>query len=465
MSLRVRITLVVVVIVAAVVAVVGERVYSAADSELTEEVDLDLRNRVATFVNPRSRGIELRAFIGADPTAGRRGPGGLVDDSDPTEALRAAASREIYARLVDRNGSELLALGGAFTGGLDTSAFPQFGQRAKLSGGSIGPDRARVITVAVGDDLFLQMARSMDELDQSLDGLRIRILLISLVALVAAGAAAWFLAGASLQPISRLARAAERVAQTGDLEHPVDGRGNTEVGRLAESFNTMLSALGASRLQQHRLVMDASHELRTPLASLQTNIDLLRSGREIPDEVRRDIINALGAEIDELGALVAELVDLAADNRGSETPQRMALVDVVIPVVERQQRRTGSSVTVDVVTEAEVEVRPEAMSRAVRNLLENAAKFAPADSPIRVVVDGGKVTVHDAGSGIPERERLAVFDRFYRVESTRAMPGSGLGLAIVKQVAEQHDGRAYAEASPDGGAAVSIEIPTVPPPS
>jgi two-component system sensor histidine kinase MprB len=112
-----------------------------------------------------------------------------------------------------------------------------------------------------------------------------------------------------------------------------------------------------------------------------------------------------------------------------------------------------------------VEVRPEAMSRAVRNLLENAAKFAPADSPIRVVVDGGKVTVHDAGSGIPERERLAVFDRFYRVESTRAMPGSGLGLAIVKQVAEQHDGRAYAEASPDGGAAVSIEIPTVPPPS
>jgi two-component system sensor histidine kinase MprB len=358
-----------------------------------------------------------------------------------------------------------LALGGAFTGGLDTSAFPQFGQRAKLSGGSIGPDRARVITVAVGDDLFLQMARSMDELDQSLDGLRIRILLISLVALVAAGAAAWFLAGASLQPISRLARAAERVAQTGDLEHPVDGRGNTEVGRLAESFNTMLSALGASRLQQHRLVMDASHELRTPLASLQTNIDLLRSGREIPDEVRRDIINDLGAEIDELGALVAELVDLAADNRGSETPQRMALVDVVIPVVERQQRRTGSSVTVDVVTEAEVEVRPEAMSRAVRNLLENAAKFAPADSPIRVVVDGGKVTVHDAGSGIPERERLAVFDRFYRVESTRAMPGSGLGLAIVKQVAEQHDGRAYAEASPDGGAAVSIEIPTVPPPS
>lgn len=460
MSLRVRVTVVVVLIVAAVVAVVGERVHSAAEQELVEELDVDLRARVATFLGPQRRGLELKALFAADAGPIRRSANAQTDESDDLEAaLLSAAARKPHARLLDGSGTELFSLGQSFTDALKPERFPEVGQSARLSGGVIDNDRARVITVAVAENIYLQMARSLDEVDESLDGLQGRIVLIALVALGAAGAAAWLLVGRSLRPVSQLTAAAERVAQFGDLDQPVPDEGSGEVGRLAASFNTMLAALGSSRAQQRRLVMDASHELRTPLASLQTNIDLLRSRRDLPDELRQDVIDDLGAEIDELGAMVAELVDLAADGPESEVRQTVSLAQLVIPVAERQQRRTGTRVVVDVVDEVEVTVQADAFSRAVRNLIENAAKFAPVGTPIRVVVDGGAVTVHDAGPGIPEEERSMVFRRFYRPEASRGLPGSGLGLAIVEQVAEDHGGRAWVDDSPDGGAAVTIAVP------
>ena len=255
--------------------------------------------------------------------------------------------------------------------------------------------------------------------------------------------------------------AAERVAATGDLEQPVDGSGGAEVGRLAGSFNSMLEALSASRRQQHRLVMDASHELRTPLASLQTNVDVLRSKREIPEETRTAIIDDIHAEIAELGDLVAELVDLATDVRTDEDPAPVELAELAAPIVERQARRTERTIELDVRRRAVIEARPQAVSRAIRNLVENAAKFSPDDTSITVIVDGGAITVLDAGPGIPEAERSRVFDRFHRVEATRTMPGSGLGLAIVRQVAEAHGGSVSATEAPGGGAAVGFVLPTV----
>ena len=182
----------------------------------------------------------------------------------------------------------------------------------------------------------MQIARPLGEIDQSLDGLADRIVFISIIATVVAAAAGWFISGGTVAPIRRLTDAAERVAETGDLEQPVDGSGGAEVGRLAGSFNAMLEALSASRRQQHRLVVDASHELRTPLASLQTNIDVLRSERDIPEETRAAIVDDIHAEIAELGDLVAELVDLATDVRTDEDLAPVELAELAALIVERQ---------------------------------------------------------------------------------------------------------------------------------
>jgi two-component system sensor histidine kinase MprB len=96
----------------------------------------------------------------------------------------------------------------------------------------------------------------------------------------------------------------------------------------------------------------------------------------------------------------------------------------------------------------------------VRNLLANAHKFSPEGEPVRIVADGGRVTVIDRGPGIPAAERDHVFDRFARTDQARTMPGSGLGLAIVRQIVEEHGGRVFVGDAPDGGAAVGFELPT-----
>ncbi len=176
---------------------------------------------------------------------------------------------------------------------------------------------------------------------------------------------------------------------------------------------------------------------------------------------RDAVVADLDAELAELSDVVAELVDLATDVRGAEEVAPLTLSEVAGPVVERARRRTDRSIEIDGRRSAVLEARPEAIARALRNLIDNAAKFSPAGSPIRVEIDGGRVTVHDRGPGVPEAERERIFDRFHRAESSRALPGSGLGLAIVRQVVEAHGGEVFAAPSPDGGAAIGFVIPTV----
>ncbi len=110
---------------------------------------------------------------------------------------------------------------------------------------------------------------------------------------------------------------------------------------------------------------------------------------------------------------------------------------------------------------------PHSLERAVLNLLDNAVKFSPQDSVVRVVLrplgDGTAVIeVSDSGPGIAPEDLPMVFDRFYRSSEARTLPGSGLGLAIVKQAAERHGGTVYANNKPEGGALMAIRLPGIP---
>lgn len=455
MTLRGRVTSVVVVVVFAVVAIVGHRTHAAAEAELVEEVDLELLARARDVVDGVGRGFDGRAGVPADEEA-------RVPDRPGTRlGFLRALERDVFARLLDANGSVLTEFGESFEVGTDPAILPQRGAPPSITEAVVAGGRGRVATVPIGPAGYLQIARPLGEIDQSLADLRGRIVVIGVVAVLLAGLVAWLLAGGAVRPIRRLTAAAEAIAETGELDHPVEGAGDAEVGRLAASFNAMLAALSASRRQQHQLVYDASHELRTPLASLRTDVDVLRSRPDLDEATRMAIIEDVGAEVAELGALVAELVDLATDVERDEAVAPLELGSLARPIVERFDRRGTHRVGLEIGERAIVEGRPGALTRAIRNLVENAAKFAPEGTRIRVVVEGGSVTVHDAGPGIPPAERHAVFDRFHRLESTRTAPGSGLGLAIVRQVVEIHGGIVRAESSPDGGAAVGFTVPTV----
>ena len=104
--------------------------------------------------------------------------------------------------------------------------------------------------------------------------------------------------------------------------------------------------------------------------------------------------------------------------------------------------------------------QPASLERAITNLLDNAAKWSPAGSPVEVALHGGELTVRDHGPGIAAEDVPHVFERFYRATSARSMPGSGLGLAIVHQVAESHHGTITAEAAPGGGTLMRLRLET-----
>ena len=102
------------------------------------------------------------------------------------------------------------------------------------------------------------------------------------------------------------------------------------------------------------------------------------------------------------------------------------------------------------------------LERAVTNLLDNAAKWSPADGTVTVRLTDGELAVDDEGPGIDEADRPHIFDRFYRSDESRAMPGSGLGLAIVRQVIDRHGGQITIGEAPSGGARMMVRVPGVP---
>ena len=324
-------------------------------------------------------------------------------------------------------------------------------------------ERFRVATVDAGSGQALILAQPLAPNDRTLEKLGGVLFVFGALGVLAALLIGWLVARNGLRPVRRLTTVVERIAVTEDLR-PLRIEGDDEVARLATAFNQMLLALGASRDRPRRLVADASHELRTPLTSLRTNLDLLRQAEgnaSFPPEARLELLDDVRGQIEELSALVGDLVELARDEPTTHVVAEVDLAEVVERAVTRVRRR-AHGVAFDVDLEPwQVVGDAGTLERAVTNLLDNAAKWSPVDGTVTVRLVGGVLTVDDEGSGIAEADRPHVFERFYRAEESRAMPGSGLGLAIVRQVVDRHGGRVEASRSPAGGARFSLWIPGV----
>jgi two-component system, OmpR family, sensor histidine kinase MprB len=337
------------------------------------------------------------------------------------------------------------------------------GKRAPfIADRDIQGERMRVLVSRGPNELAIFVARPLAEVDSALGTLRWALGLLALGGIALAVVLSRVATRTAIRPVVTLTETAEHVATTRDLSRRIDAQGEDEVSRLATSFNTMLEALERSQRAQRQLVADASHELRTPLTSLRTNLEVLARGGP-PDPDDRDRLRAdLVAQLEELSALVGDLVELARD----EEPDAPAVEDVrldrlVATAVERA-RRHAPRVTFETQLEAAlVQGVPARLDRAVANLLDNAAKWSPPDSVVEVRLRDGELTVRDRGPGIDPSDRDMVFDRFFRSDAARGRPGSGLGLAIVRQVAEGHGGSVEAEAADGGGALLRLRLPVL----
>jgi two-component system sensor histidine kinase MprB len=273
---------------------------------------------------------------------------------------------------------------------------------------------------------------------------------------IGAAAVARLAAGRVLRPVGRLTETVERVRATGDLSAPIQTPGRDEISRLGQAFAAMTAALDESAGAQRRLVADASHELRTPLTSLITNLELLA---EQPDDPSVPALAAAAlAEAGELRVLVNDLVELARDGQASFHIEDVRLDLIAERVAARAAGRApGLRYELDFQPTL-VLGDPDALERAIGNLVDNALKWSPPDGRIRISAVGGTVEVSDDGPGIPADDLPYIFDRFYRSAKARALPGSGLGLAIVRRIIDMHHGTV--EAIPlEQGVKFRISVP------
>ncbi|MGD0698547.1 MAG: HAMP domain-containing sensor histidine kinase [Trebonia sp.] len=322
--------------------------------------------------------------------------------------------------------------------------------------------RAEVLTEQLAPGLAIQVADPLTATDQEVAAVGTTLALLSVVGVLTATLLGWAVARAGLAPVTRLASVAEEVTLTGDPGRRVEVRRRDELGRLATSFNAMLSALQRSLDAQRRLVSDASHELRTPLASLRLNADLLAAHPEMPAAERAEVLGRITGQAAELSRLVASVTDLA---RGEPPPKDRSQVrlDVVTADALDAARRDWPETEFDAdLAACTVDGSADRLRVAVRNLLDNAAKFGPPEGAIEVRLTDGELTVRDHGPGIDPDDLPFVFDRFYRALSSRAAPGSGLGLAVVREIARGHGGEVAAEPAQGGGTLMRLTIPTSP---
>jgi two-component system OmpR family sensor kinase len=265
-----------------------------------------------------------------------------------------------------------------------------------------------------------------------------------LVALVLGVSAASVFAGR----LRRLERAAERIAG-GMLDEPVVDRGADEVAQLAAAFERMRRRLAQLEHARREFVANASHELRTPIFSLSGFLELL-ADEELDDDTRSEFLTSMREQIDRLTRLASELLDLsrldAGQLRFEREPVDLAGAAEVL-ADEFHVLASASEHALDVTAEPDVPLADADGERVLqigRALLENALRHTPAGTSVsvRVTEEGGAPTlaVEDDGPGIAPEHVDHVFDRFYRVDGTRAS-GSGLGLAIAHELAELMGGR------------------------
>ena len=309
----------------------------------------------------------------------------------------------------------------------------------------IGPSRTEYI-ILVGSDL--------ERTDEELASLRTILLYVVPVSLVIAAIGGWFLARHSLAPVMSMAERARRIGVENlggrlPVANPRD-----ELGRLASTFNELLERLAASFSQQRHFMADASHELRTPVATTRTAAAVALQQPHRAETEYREALQIIERQTGRLGRVVEDMFLLARADAGNYPVQRAALyleeiVDETVRASRVLARARGVTIACDGLESAPFEGDEDLLRRIIRNLVDNAVRYAPAESTVSVTLaeklGGYVITVSDNGPGIPADARARVFERFFRVDVARSRSetdsgGAGLGLSIARWAAQQHSG-------------------------
>jgi signal transduction histidine kinase len=347
---------------------------------------------------------------------------------------------------------------------------------------SLMSGRARVVEQPLPDGVHLLIAMPLAPLEQRLRQLRLSLLVGLPLILLLGGLVGAFASASALQPIARLAGAADVIA--GEVASGATSFSalpsvvaDDEIGRLTQAIRKLVDqgslALRRERdmaEQQRKFLADAAHELRTPVAIIRSSAEASLAGNDAADE-RRDALAAIAQEATRLGGLVADLLALAREGSTAavEAREPVFLDDLAHRVVARLRRlpvAAGREITFGDFSEAPVRANPALAERAIFALVHNGLVHAAGS---RIELSAGRdgaggagaswIRVRDWGPGVPPGAESLVFERFERLDP--AVPGSGLGLAIARQIAEVHGGTLTLERPAGGGTAFTLRLPSL----
>lgn len=461
-TVRFRITVLASVVVALVLGAVGVTLLVVQQRELYDSLDRSLRRRADELV--------------------------VVDIAPDGSAtvLPSSAGDEVVVQVVSTDGEVVAATANAVE--IEPIVGAPTGDGDALTTAAALPvedDTYRILsraTVIGGDEVVVHVAESTDDLDELLDRLRFAVAVSIPIAVVVLAALVWWLVGRTLRPVERIRAEVAGFGAT-QLGRRVSAPGtDDEIDRLATTMNEMLDRLEDATRRQQRFVADASHELRSPLTRMRTEIETAgaRAGGsadggidDIDGGIDGEVVNSVLDELDELGALVDDLLVLARSDadRASPTEQRSVDLDDLVFDEVNAARATAVGVTIDVggVSAAEVDGSPGELRRALRNLLDNAVRHAESRVTVTLAEETAadadawaRLTITDDGPGIPPDQASAVFERFTRLDDarTRRAGGTGLGLAIARDIVERHGGSLQLVATPQPGARFEMRLPT-----
>lgn len=315
----------------------------------------------------------------------------------------------------------------------------------------INPAYAKASLVRPQPETIARLTATQDGVDSPVHRLIVAEVVGGLIAVALAALLLLWLLRAALEPLTHVGRVAAQIAGGDRRQRLNPRRTDTELGRMAASFDAMVVALNSSIEQarrsetaMRRFLADASHELRTPIAALHATVETLL--REQPPRPERDALEAqLARESARLGALVDDLLNLARLEASEALRREPVDMATLAQQIASETRLDESNVAIDVEATGDTIATgdPEALGRALRNLLDNAVAATDGNGHIRVWVqrsdDVVLTHVSDDGPGVPPHECERIFEGFVRLGDTQR-PGAGLGLAIVRRIAEQHRG-------------------------
>ncbi|MFJ9779224.1 ATP-binding protein [Amycolatopsis sp. NPDC101161] len=335
--------------------------------------------------------------------------------------------------------------------------------------GAAGPPpdtRIRQVRATLSGPARIDGAKLTLTADESLisaaeQSLRWVLLATGVAALVVAAVALLLAVRFALAPLDAMTRLARSIVSGGRGGRLAPERTGTELGRAAAAFDSALDALEgaeqAARTSEERtrqFVADAAHELRTPLAGVQAAAEaLLQQPADTPHEQRERLQLLVVRESQRAGRLVADLLDLARLDAGAELERTPVALRELAAAQAEQVRLTAPEVTVEITGPDTVVLGDRArLTQILANLAGNAVRAMAGSGTLTLEVTGDGMTVTDTGPGVPGPERERIFDRLVRLDAARGEGGSGLGLPIARGFARAHGGDLWCEAAPGGGA-------------